>query len=96
MTTNTSFPIKERSLEIFGDEKRLDALQSTSLFRRRRLDLVKDLKCETIGEPLAWKRGPSKATSKPIIVIENAGDVALLLSIERRPSFIQRGCLWLR
>jgi len=65
-------PIKERSLEIFGDEKRLDALLSTSLFRRRGLDLVKDLKCEIIGEPLAWNRGPSGATSKPIIVIENA------------------------
>jgi hypothetical protein len=65
-------PIKERSLEIFGDEKRLDALLSTSLFRAGRLDCEKDLKCEIIGEPLGWKRGPAEAASHPIIVIENA------------------------
>ena len=65
-------PIKERSLEIFGDEKRLDALVSTSLFRAGRLDWVRDLKCEIIGEPLAWKRGPVEAAGKPLLVIENA------------------------
>lgn len=65
-------PIKERSLEIFGDEKRLDALVSTSLFRAGRLDWVRDLKCEIIGEPLAWKRGPAAAHAQPIIVVENA------------------------
>jgi hypothetical protein len=33
---------------------------------------VRDLKCEIIGEPLAWKRGPAEAASGPVIVIENA------------------------
>jgi len=70
--TQQIIPIKERSLEIFGDEKRLDALVSTSLFRAGRLDWGKDLKCEIIGEPLGWKRGAVEAASKPIIVIENA------------------------
>jgi hypothetical protein len=65
-------PIKERSLEIFGDEKQLDALLSTSLFRTGRLDWKKDLKCELIGEPLGWKRGPAEAAGRPMIVIENA------------------------
>jgi hypothetical protein len=65
-------PIKERSLEIFGDEKRLDALLSTSLFRHGRLDIGKDLWCEIVGEPLAWKRGPMEAAAQPLIVIENA------------------------
>lgn len=65
-------PIKERSLEIFGDEKRLDALLSTSLFRSGRLGWEEDLKCEIIGEPLGWKRGPIVLASNPIIVIENA------------------------
>jgi hypothetical protein len=65
-------PIKERSLEIFGDEKRLDALISTSLFRADRLDWERDLRCEIIGEPLAWKCGPAAAHAQPIIVIENA------------------------
>jgi Wadjet protein JetD, C-terminal len=67
-----SIPIKERSLEIFGDEKRLDALLSTSLFRNGRLDWKKDLKCDIIGEPLGWKRGAADANAQPIIVIENA------------------------
>jgi hypothetical protein len=70
--TQTVVPIKERSLALFGDEKRLDALVSTSLFRAGRLDWVRDLKCEIIGEPLAWKRGPAEAASGPVIVIENA------------------------
>jgi hypothetical protein len=70
--TQTVVPIKERSLEIFGDEKRLDALVSTSLFRAGRLDWIGDLKCEIIGEPLAWKRGPTEAGRGPVIVIENA------------------------
>ncbi len=65
-------PIKERSLEIFGNEKRLDALLSTSLFRDGRLDLKKDLHCEIVGEPLAWKRGSAEAAAQPLIVIENA------------------------
>lgn len=65
-------PIKERSLEVFGDEKRLDALLSTSLFRKGRLDWEKDLRCEIVGEPLGWKRGPAGARTQPVIVIENA------------------------
>lgn len=64
-------PIKERSLQVFGDEKRLDALLATSLFRSDRLTLDM-LRCEIIGEPLGWTRGPAKANEKPILVIENA------------------------
>jgi hypothetical protein len=66
-------PIKERSLQIFGDEKRLDALLSTSLFRNGRLDLKNDVQCEIVGEPMGWKRGPAEARARPVIVIENAG-----------------------
>jgi hypothetical protein len=65
-------PIKERSLQIFGDEKRLDDLLSSALFRPDRLDAKRDLHCESIGVPLAWKRGPSSALAQPLIVIENA------------------------
>ncbi len=68
-----SIPIKERSLTIFGDEKRLDALASSALFRTDRLDLARDLRCAMVGEPLAWKRGPAEAAARPVIVIENAG-----------------------
>lgn len=65
-------PIKERSLQIFGDEKRLDEMLSSSLFRADRLELRRHLGCEIIGVPLAWKRGPANAGAQPIIIIENA------------------------
>ena len=68
----TLVPIKERSLQIFGDEKRLDALLDSTLFRTDRLDLARDLRCEVIGAPLAWKRGPLAAARQPVIVLENA------------------------
>lgn len=65
-------PIKERSLQLFGEEKRLDALLGSALFREGRLDERRDLRCEMIGVPLAWKRGPVEAAAQPILVIENA------------------------
>lgn len=65
-------PIKERSLELFGDEKRLDELLGSALFREGRLCERRDLRCEVIGVPLGWKRGPADAAPKPLIVIENA------------------------
>ncbi len=62
-------PIKERSLQVFGDEKRLDNLYSSSaIFAMGRLTL-EQLRCTVVAEPLGWKRGP--ATAGPIIVIEN-------------------------
>ena len=65
-------PIKERSLQIFGDEKRLDMIFASVLFRPGRLDLARNLFCELIGVPLAWKHGPAAAAQQPLIVIENA------------------------
>jgi len=65
-------PIKERSLQIFGDEKRLDAILAGALFRSERLDIRTHLRCEIVGEPLPWKRGPASASQQPVIVIENA------------------------
>jgi hypothetical protein len=62
-------PIKERSIEIFADEKRLDELYSGSnLFNPGRLTL-EQLRCCAIAEPLGWRRGPG--STSPIIVIEN-------------------------
>lgn len=63
-------PIKERSLEIFGDEKRLDALaRGSALFGDGRLTPEK-LRCFVVPEPLPWTGGPNHAG--PILVIENA------------------------
>ncbi len=41
-------PIKERSLQIFGDEKRLDMILASALFRPGRLNLARNLFCELI------------------------------------------------
>lgn len=62
-------PIKERSLEIFGDEKRLDALRVTALFRTQQLSLEL-LRCFTVPLPFGWKRGPNP--SGAILAVENA------------------------
>jgi len=63
-------PIKERSLELFGDEKRLDELfRSSVIFGDDRLGL-EDLGCYLVPEPLPWSRGA--LCDGPIIAIENA------------------------
>lgn len=64
-------PIKERSLQLFGDEKRLDVLADSALFRDGRLTLAQ-LRCEVVAEPLGWRRGPAAAAAQPVIVLENA------------------------
>jgi len=65
----TEINIKERSLQIFGDEKRLDSLRATTLLRDDRLTL-RTLRCYTVAEPLGWARGPN--ATGPVLVIENA------------------------
>lgn len=63
-------PIKERSLDIFGDEKRLDQLvRSSTLFGDARLT-PESLRCLMVPEPLPWKPGPDP--SRPLLIIENA------------------------
>lgn len=65
----TPIPIKERSLQIFGDEKRLDALADSALIRDDRLPWAA-LDCYHVVEPLGWRRGPTNTGS--VIVLENA------------------------
>jgi hypothetical protein len=68
--TKPMVPIKERSLEIFGDEKRLDQLErGSTLFGDGRLKL-ETLRCAIVPEPLPWT--PGLNSNGPIIVIENA------------------------
>jgi hypothetical protein len=63
-------PIKERSLDIFGDEKRLDQLaRGSALFGEGRLT-PETLRCFIVPEPLPWTAGPNPAG--PLVVIENA------------------------
>jgi hypothetical protein len=70
MGERSPVPIKERSLEIFGDEKRLDQLQrGSALFGEGRLT-PEMLRCFIVPEPLPWTPGPNSAG--PILIIENA------------------------
>lgn len=62
-------PIKERSLEMFGFEKRLDTLANSALFGEGRLSL-EQLRCFFVTEPLGWQRGP--VSHGPLLVLENA------------------------
>jgi len=64
-----SIPIKERSLQIFGDEKRLDALADSALMRDDRLPWAA-LNCHQVVEPLGWQRRSTNTGA--VIVWENA------------------------
>lgn len=64
----TVIPMRERSLEIFGDEKRLDALTSSTLFAPGRLTLA-TLSAQRIPPPLAYNRVGDGGI---VLVIENS------------------------
>jgi hypothetical protein len=68
--TRAVVPIKERSLELFADEKRLDQLfRSSVLFDPGRLTL-EVFRCRLVPEPLPWTRGARP--DGPMLAIENA------------------------
>lgn len=63
-------PLKERSIELFGHEKRLDMLRSGSLFASGRLSLEL-LRCFPVP-PVLWHEAISSSRgSCPVLVIEN-------------------------
>lgn len=58
---------RERSLQIFGDEKALDRLSRTALFGPGRLSLTL-LRCHAVHPPFVWRRvGPAPV----LLVVEN-------------------------
>ena len=61
-------PERERSLSLFGDEKRLEQLRRTQLFAPGRLSLEL-LRCFSVSPPLVWER--FKADVADAIVLEN-------------------------
>ncbi len=66
-----SVPTRERSLQVFGDEKRLDDLRQggSNLFEGRvSLD---DLKCYPVAPPLPYETPEKPAPGKAILVLEN-------------------------
>ena len=64
-------PARERSLQIFGDEKRLDDLRKgePSLFEGR-VPLA-DLHCYPVAPPLPHETPPKQMPGRPILVLEN-------------------------
>lgn len=63
-----SVPIKERSLEIFGDEKRLDSMRRGNTLFSGRLPLD-ELGAFVVPLPLPYKK--ADAPGKPVLIIEN-------------------------
>ena len=66
-----SVPVRERSLEIFGDEKMLDALVGAQAFRSGLITLDA-FSCYYVPEPPAWERGPLGSENRPGICLENS------------------------
>lgn len=66
-----ALPLRERSLEIFGDEKELDRCRITghALFGGE-LDLDK-IGAFQVPWPIPYERSPDKAIGRPILVVEN-------------------------
>jgi hypothetical protein len=62
-------PVRERSVALFGDEKRLDALAASQFFYPGRLELS-DLRCYEVTPPLVWDP-KSVGSGDAILVIEN-------------------------
>lgn len=63
-------PVRERSLEIFGDEKRLDTLRQSELFRSGRLSLQL-LRCFDVAPPLVWEAVDTTTTTRTVLILEN-------------------------
>ncbi len=82
-STRPSVPSRERSLELFGDEKRLDALISSRLFTSSALSLDL-LRCHPVAMPFAsqWVPG-ADAGEVVLLVAENHHTYASLLRASR-------------
>lgn len=70
-------PHRERSLQLFGDEKRIDRLTSGRLFRPGSLSL-KDLDCFWAAPPIAWN---DTGGVGPVVVSENAASYHTLVRV---------------
>ncbi|MGV9928336.1 hypothetical protein [Nocardia rhamnosiphila] len=79
-----SVPLRERSLELFGDEKRIDGLLSTRLFTSGALtpDL---LRCHTVPIPFVsqWVPGSPDPRGIALLIAENHHTYASLLEVTR-------------
>jgi len=67
----TMKPIRERSLDIFGDEKTLDALVTKLPFKNGCITL-EILSCFYVPEPIPWVPGPVGSESRYGLCVENS------------------------
>jgi Protein of unknown function C-terminus (DUF2399) len=72
-------PSRERSLEIFGDEKALDRLIGTGLFGPGRLGFS-TLRCRRVAPPLHWERC---GNGDLLLVVENSDTFDSVLTVLR-------------
>lgn len=63
-------PVKERSIELFGHEKRLEMLKTGTLFDEGRLSL-ESLRCFPVPPPLFFEQAPQPSAPRPALVLEN-------------------------
>src|SRR6266566_5040143 len=70
-------PSRERSLELFDDEKRLEQLARTDWFGPDRLRL-EQLRCEPVAPPFAWQ---------PLGDADNRDDGSVLLAVENHTTY---------
>ncbi|WP_133804048.1 hypothetical protein [Kribbella caucasensis] len=80
-----SVPVRERSLELFGDEKRLDRLSTTRLFTAGALTLEL-LRCHQVPIPFVsqWVPGAVDPHGKALLIAENHHTYASLLEVTRQ------------
>lgn len=74
-------PVRERSLEIFDDEKALDRIERTSLFAPGRLSLAL-LRCRRVVPRFVWERVGSGGL---LLVVENCDTFDSLVEALREP-----------
>jgi Wadjet protein JetD, C-terminal len=63
-------PVKERSVELFGKEKRLEMMRNGTLFLPGRLSFEL-LRCFPVPPPMVWESSPADGVPRPVIVLEN-------------------------
>lgn len=81
-TDDTVVPVRERSLEIFGDEKAIDRLEPTGLFTSGRLSLDL-LRCRRTVPRFVWER---VGHGDLLLVVENSDTFDSLVNVLREPA----------
>lgn len=76
-------PHRERSLEVFGNEKRLDTLMRTRLFTKRLLTLDL-LRCFQAPLPLTAQYVGSPDLNPQLLIVENHATYASVLAAARK------------